>query len=48
MDTAYRQILPIVQKEIQMSDRNKILNQQQYEVSQIQDPSAKIQAQGKL
>lgn len=48
MDKAYTQVLPIVQKDIQNSDRRRYLNEAQYEVSQIQDPSAKIQAQGKL
>lgn len=48
MDEAYRQVLPIVQKDIQMSDRNKYLNQAEYEVSQIQDKNAQQQAKYKL
>lgn len=48
MDEAYRQILPMVQRDIQMSDRNEYLNQASYEVSQITDPQAKIQANWKL
>lgn len=35
MDTAYTQILPIVQNDIKNSDRRKIINQSSYEVSQM-------------
>lgn len=48
MDKAYPQILPLVQKEIENSDRRKYINEANYEVSQIQDPNAKLVAQWKL
>ena len=48
MDEAYQQILPIVQNEIKNSDRREYINQANYEVSQIQDPQARKEAQGKL
>jgi hypothetical protein len=35
MDTAYLQVLPIVQNDIKNSDRRKIINQSAYEVSQM-------------
>lgn len=35
MDTAYTQVLPIVQNDIKNSDRRKIINQSSYEVSQM-------------
>jgi hypothetical protein len=41
-------VLPLVQNNIKNSDRRKYINQARYEVSQIQDPDAKLQAKAKL
>lgn len=48
MDEAYKQVLPIVQTQIKNSDRRKYINQAKYEASQIQEPSARLQANAKL
>ena len=48
MDEAYLQVLPLVQNDIKNSDRRKILNQSEYEVSQITDPTARMIANTKL
>lgn len=48
MDEWYIQVLPLVQNNIKNSDRRKYINQARYEVSQIQDPDAKLQAKAKL
>lgn len=48
MDNLYQQVLPKVQDDIKNSDRRKYINDASYEVSQIQDKDAKIQAKGKL
>jgi hypothetical protein len=48
MDNLYQQVLPKVQDDIKNSDRRKYINDASYEVSQIQDKDAKLQAKGKL
>lgn len=48
MDNLYQQVLPEVQKQIKNSDRRKYINDASYEVSQIQDKDAQIQAKSKL
>lgn len=48
MDEAYVQVIPLVQNQIKNSDRRKYINQAKYEASQIEDPSARFQANAKL
>ena len=48
MDNFYVQVLPLVQDEIKNSERRKFINDASYEVSQIQDKGARIQAKWKL
>jgi hypothetical protein len=44
MDDLYIQVLPKVQDDIKNSERRKYINDASYEVSQIQDSSARTQA----
>jgi len=48
MDDLYIQVLPKVQDDIKNSERRKYINDASYEVSQIQDSSARLQAKWKL
>jgi hypothetical protein len=48
MDQLYVQVLPQVQNQIINSDRREYINDAAYEVSQIQDKSARTQAKTKL
>lgn len=48
MDEAYVQVIPLVQTQIKNSDRRKYINQAKYEASQIENPSARFQANAKL
>lgn len=48
MDNAYPQILPMVNQEIENSDRRKYINEATYQAMQLRDTTQKLLARGKL